>query len=67
MSVRSSAPAKAGSVYLALVMIGLLAAAVGAATIGVIVYNYTSREELRNPVPLHDEHHADIPTWIALG
>ena len=46
---------------------GLFAAAVGAATIGVIVYNYTSREELRNPVPLHDEHHADIPTWIGLG
>jgi len=65
MSVRSSAPPRAGIVYTSLVILGLLAAALGASTIGVIVYNYTSREELRNPVPLIEEHTA-LPSWIEL-
>ena len=52
-------------VYTLLVILGLLAAAVGASTIGVIVYNYTSREELRNPVPLIEEH-TELPSWIEL-
>jgi hypothetical protein len=65
MSVRSSAPPRAGIVYTSLVILGLLAAALGASTIGVIVYNYTSREELRNPVPLIEEHTA-LPFWIEL-
>ncbi len=66
MSVRSSAPPRAGTVYVILVVLGLLAAALGASMIGLIVFNYTSREELRNPVPLIEEH-TSLPSFIELA
>ncbi len=53
-------------VYVILVVLGLLAAALGASMIGLIVFNYTSREELRNPVPLIEEH-TSLPSFIELA
>lgn len=65
MSVRSSVPPRAGMVYTILIVVGLLAAVLGATLMGIITYNYTSREELRNPVPLIEEHTA-LPSVIEL-
>lgn len=67
MSVASAAPRNARLVYLSLLILGLLAAAVAASVIGVISYNYVTREELRNPVPQEREHgggHASLPAGL---
>ncbi len=64
MSVASAAPRNARLVYLSLIIIGLLAAIVAATTVGVISYNYVTRDELRNPVPQEKDHgggHASLP------
>ena len=63
MSVRSANPPRARSVYIALIVLGLLAAALGGSMIGLITFNYVTREELRNPVPLEEQHSA-LPAWI---
>ena len=64
MSAEGAAPPHARLVYNVLIAAGLLAAAVGAATIGVIVYNYVTRVELREPAP-RDGGHATLPDWTA--
>ena len=67
MSVASAAPRNARLVYLSLIILGLLAAAVAASTIGVISYNYVTRDELRNPVPKEKEYeggHASLPAGL---
>ncbi|MEE8517966.1 MAG: hypothetical protein V3S98_02440 [Dehalococcoidia bacterium] len=65
MSTQSSAPAGARFVYPLLIALGVVAAAVGASTIGWISYSYITREELRNPVPLQEsEEHGSLPGWI---
>lgn len=64
MSVASAAPRNARLVYLTLIILGLLAAIVAAAVIGVISYNYVTRDELRNPVPQEKDYgggHASLP------
>ena len=64
MSVASAAPRNARLVYLSLILLGLLAAIVAATTIGVISYNYLTRDELRNPVPKEKDYgggHAALP------
>ena len=64
MSVASAAPRNARLVYLSLIILGLLAAVVAATTIGVISYNYLTRDELRNPVPKESDYgggHASLP------
>ncbi len=55
MAAESSAPRRNHPVYLALIALGILAAAVAASTIGFITYEYVTREELRNP-PEQEEH-----------
>ncbi|MCH7752758.1 MAG: hypothetical protein IH898_11465 [Planctomycetes bacterium] len=65
MSVRSAPPPRAFLVYTLLIIAGVLAAVIGAITVGVIVYNYVTREELRNPPPLEEEgERARLPDWI---
>ena len=64
MSVASAAPRNARLVYLTLIILGSLAIVVAATTIGVISYNYVTRDELRNPVPQEKDHgggHASLP------
>ena len=65
MSVRSAPPPRAFLVYTLLMIAGGLAAIIGAITVGVIAYNYVTREELRNPPPLaHEGQPANLPDWI---
>ena len=69
MSVISSTPPNARAVYVALIILGALAAAAAGSVIGYISYNYVTREELRNPVPKeksHGEGHASLPAWLAV-
>jgi hypothetical protein len=65
MSVRSSAPARSGLVYSLLIAIGLIAGLVGLITMVYISYEYVTREELRNPVPLDDGGHSQLFNWVA--
>jgi hypothetical protein len=65
MSVRSAAPPNSGLVYSLLIIVGLIAAIVGAATVVYISYEYVTREELRNPVPLEESEHGQQLTWLA--
>lgn len=67
MSVQSAPPANARSIYILLIVLGLVAAVTAAATIGVIVYNYVTRIELREPPPAPEAEgaHAALPSWIA--
>jgi MFS family permease len=65
MSVRSAAPPRAGLVYGILIAAGMIAAAIGAITIGYIVYQYVWADDSfqrRNPPPV--EGHAKVPAWI---
>jgi hypothetical protein len=65
MSVRSAAPPRAGMVYGILIAVGVIAAAIAAATIGYIVYEYVWADdsfERRNPPPA--EGYAEVPGWI---
>lgn len=67
MSVASAAPRNARLVYLTLILVGLLAAVVAASTIGIISYNYVTRDELRNPPPKEKEYgggHAVLPAGL---
>jgi hypothetical protein len=66
MSVESSAPPRAFLVYTLLVIAGIVAAIIGASTVGVISYNYITREELRNPPPPEgsEEGHGALPGWM---
>ena len=52
-----SAP-RSRTVYALLLALGLLAAAVAGSTIGYISYEYATRIELREPVPVEREHGA---------
>ena len=54
----SSIPRRHRNVHLALMMLGILAAMVAASTIGYIAYEYVTRQELREPPPLEEEHTA---------
>ncbi len=65
MSVRSAAPPRAGLVYSILITLGLIAAIVGAATVIYISYEYVTRQELREPVPIEDTGHSQLPSWLA--
>lgn len=64
MSVRSAAPPKSGLVYSLLITAGLIAGLVGLITMIYIPYQYVTREELRNPVPLDDGSHGQLFTWV---
>ena len=64
MSVASAAPRNARLVYLSLIILGVAAAIVASTVIGVISYNYVTRDELRNPVPQEKDYgggHASLP------
>ncbi len=61
MSVASTAPANARTVYIALIVLGLVAMAVAGSVIGFISYEYVTREELRNPPPQEKGGHAALP------
>ena len=66
MAIESSPRASQRTVYVLLVALGLLAAAVAGSTIGFIAYEYTTRPELRNPIPLEAEgEHSAVPAWVA--
>ncbi len=67
MSVASAAPANARLVYLSLIILAVLAAAVAGSVIGYISYNYVTREELRNPPPVEhkvESEHAALPVGL---
>lgn len=65
MSVRSAAPPQSGLVYSTLITLGVIAAIVGAATVIYISYEYVTRQELREPVPIDGEAHGQLPSWLA--
>ena len=65
MSIESAAPPSAPAVYRALIVAGVIAAIVGAVTVGVIVFNFVTRPELHDPVPIEDAGHAQPPAWVA--
>ena len=67
MSVASAAPRNARLVYLSLIILGLLAAIVASTVIGVISYNYVTRDELRNPIPKEKDHHGDGHASLPAG
>ena len=54
------------AVYALLLALGLLAAAVAGSTIGYISYEYATRIELREPVPVEREHSA-LPSLTLPG
>ena len=65
MSVRSAPPPRARMVYGILITLGIIAAIVGAITVGYIVYQYVWADDSlqrRNPPPA--EGHAEVPAWI---
>ncbi len=67
MSTQSAAPPKARLVYTLLLAIGLVSAIIGAVVVTVISYNYVTRPELRDPVPVHNDHaksHASLGASI---
>ena len=63
MAIDLPSPGRSRAVYVALVLLGLFAAMVAASTIGFIVHEYVTREELRNPPPVEQEHSA-LPWWL---
>ncbi len=65
MSIESAAPPSAPAVYRALIAAGAIAAVVAAVTIGIIVFNFVTRPELHDPVPIEDAGHAQPPAWAA--
>jgi hypothetical protein len=69
MTVRSAAPPSAPLVYSLLVVLGVLAALISAATLAYISYRYVTDEELRNPVPIEGEAepHAQLPEWLSVS
>lgn len=68
MAIQSSQRASQRTVYALLVVLGLLAAAVAGSTIGFIAYEYTTRPELRDPVPLESPgEQSTIPGWVAIS
>ena len=67
MSVQSSSPPHAGFVYALLLTAGLVAAVVGAATVGWIVYRYVSDIDVREGDLLYEgpeRTHGSLPGWI---
>ena len=65
MSMESAAPPNARSVYRVLITAGVVAAVVGATTIGIIVFNFVTRPELHDPVRLEDAHgFVPPPAWL---
>ena len=50
MSVASAAPANARAVYTALIVLGAISVIIACVAMGVISYEYVTRDELRNPV-----------------
>ena len=65
MAIESSPRSSQRTVYALLVALGLLAAAVAGSTIGFIAYEYTTRPELRDPIPLETEgEHSALPGWV---
>ena len=56
MSVESAPPRYAQTVHRGLLLLGLLAALTSIAALTYIGYEYTTREELRNPPPQQEEH-----------
>lgn len=67
MAIESAPRRSSRTVYALLLALGLLAAAVAASTIGFIAYEYTTRQELREPAPVEKEGHAALPVWVAAG
>ena len=67
MTVNSAAPRSAPLVYTVLIIVGVLAAMIGASLIGIITYNYVTREELRNPIPREAPGHSQLPAWIEIA
>ena len=65
MSTESATPPSAPAVYRTLVAAGTIAAIVAAITIGIIVFNFVTRPELHDPVPLEDAGHAQPAAWAA--
>ena len=64
MSIESAVPPHATAVYRAMLVAGVVAAIVGAVTVGVIIFNFVTRPELNNPVPIEDAGHAQPPAWV---
>ncbi len=67
MSVASSAPANARIVYNILIALAVISVVVTCVVIGVISYEYVTREELRNP-PEEEAGggHSELPATLAL-
>ena len=62
MAISSSAPRNARSVYIALVILGIVACMVAGSTIGFIAHEYVTRVELREPPEQQETEHASLPT-----
>ena len=66
MAIESAPRSSTRAVYALLLALGLLAAAAGGATIGYISYEYATRIELREPVPVEQTHGA-LPSLTLVG
>ena len=67
MSVQSSSPPRAGLVYTLLIVAGIAAAVIGAATVAWISYRYVSDIDVREGDRLYqaeNEDHGSLPAWI---
>ena len=64
MSPERALPPPATAVSRAMLVAGVVAAIVGAVTVGVIIFNFVTRPELNNPVPIEDAGHAQPPAWV---
>ncbi len=65
MSVASAKPANARIVYNLLIALAVVSVIVSCVVMGVISYEYVTREELRNP-PVEESHngHAALPSSL---
>lgn len=65
MSTQSAAPPSARFVLFLLIFLGTVFLAIAGSAIGWISYNYITRPELRDPVPVEksSEGHSFLPGW----
>lgn len=61
MSVESAPPRYAQAVHRGLLLLGLVAALISFAALAYIAYQYTTREELRNPPPQEHQEEGIAP------
>ena len=63
MATDSPVPRHARNVYIALVLLGIVAAMITGATLGFLAHEYVTRVELREPPAQEETEHAGLPTF----